>query len=416
MRVLLRLFLCFIFLIPVALLAAVWSAVENTALVGTEVRLTPAEVGRAKAIIDRHDPRDLRDGEVRTITVRQRDLDLAANYLVYLIGKGGAAVELHDGSVKFQATARLPENPVGRYLNIDLGWSESADLPRIAHLRIGNLSVPPWLAEQLLARAVRALHERTEHKLGSDLLRQVAIKRTGLSVTYEWDSQITEAVRTSLVSVQDQGRLEIYHQHLVGVLSGGRGPIQMIDVLQSVFRLAQEQSKYSDAATENKAAIIAFAAYMGGGDLKHLAPQADTWPKATRRDVTLRGREDFARRFMISASLSIMGGNVFSDAIGLLKEVEDSLGGSGFSFNDLCADKAGARFGQRATSYSRSGEVLSRVVRSVTESDLMPKVSDLPQHMSAAEFEQRFGGIGSPRYNEMVAEIDRRVDRLPLYQ
>jgi len=210
--------------------------------------------------------------------------------------------------------------------------------------------------------------------------------------------------------------LKIYNQRLVEVVSAGRGPIKMVDILQPLFQLGEEQSKSSDSATESRAAIIVLTAYVDGRDLKRLAPQSGTWPKAPKREVRLRGRQDFAQHFMISASLSMSGGNVFSDAVGLLKEIEDSRGGSGFSFNDLCADKAGTRFGERATAFTRASEVQTRVARSLTESDVMPKVDDLPEHMSEAEFERRFGGVDSPRYNAMIAEIDRRVERLPLYR
>ena len=109
MRFLLKLVLCLIVLLPFALVAAVYFAVEKTALIETHVKLTAAEIGRAKAILNQHDPRDLRDGEVRTVTIRKRDLGLAVNYFVYLVGRGGAVVELSDGSVKVQATARLPK-------------------------------------------------------------------------------------------------------------------------------------------------------------------------------------------------------------------------------------------------------------------------------------------------------------------
>ena len=122
------------------------------------------------------------------------------------------------------------------------------------------------------------------------------------------------------------------------------------------------------------------------------------------------------QHFMTSASVSMAGGNIFSDAVGLLKEIDDSRGGTGFSFNDLCADKAGTRFGERATAYSRASEIQTRVARSLVESDIMPRTDDLPEHMSESEFKQRFGGVDSPRYNKMISEIDRRVEQLPLYR
>ncbi len=110
------------------------------------------------------------------------------------------------------------------------------------------------------------------------------------------------------------------------------------------------------------------------------------------------------------------GGNLVSNAIGLMKEVDDSRGGSGFSFTDLGADKAGTRFGYQVTTPTSASHLQQRLANSVREQDLMPEVSDLPEGLSEPEFVQRFGGVDSPRYNQLVAKIDRRVAGLSLYQ
>ena len=343
MRFLFKLILWLIIIMPLVLVGAFYLAVGKTPLVETHVKLTPAQVDRAKSILDQHDPRDLQDGEVNTITIGKRDLDLAVNYFVYLIGRGGSVVELRDGSVTAQATVQLPKNPIGRYLNVDVGLYETSGIPKLDHLQIGRLFVPGWLADEVFKLAINAFYDETGKRLESDLIRRVAMTSRNMSITYQWDSDITDVVRKSLVSAEDQDRLKLYNQHLVDVMSGGSGPINMTDLLRSLFHLAEEQSRNSDAATENRTAIIVLTAYVGGHGLQRLAPQADTWPKAPKREVRLRGRRDFAQHFMISASLSMTGGNIFSDAVGLLKEIDDSRGGSGFSFNDLCADKAGIR-------------------------------------------------------------------------
>jgi hypothetical protein len=44
----------------------------------------------------------------------------------------------------------------------------------------------------------------------------------------------------------------------------------------------------------------------------------------------------------------------------------------------------------------------------------MPDVTDLPEFMSEAEFKQRYGGIGSPRYERTMAMIEARVASRPL--
>lgn len=416
MRFLFKLVLWLIILIPLALAGAFFFAVEQTPLVETHARLTPGQIDRAKSILEQHDPRDLQDGEVKTITIRKRDLDLAINYFVHLIGGGGSVVELRDDSVTAQATVQLPKNPIGQYLNIDFELHETPGIPTLEHLQIGRLPIPGWFANNVFKLAMNAFHDKTGQRLEGDLIRRVEMTNRSMSITYQWDSDINDVVRTNLVSAEDQERLKLYNQQLVDVTSTGSGPVKMIDILRSLFQLAEQRSTSADAATENRAAIIVLAAYVGGHGLRRLAPQADSWPKAPKRDVRLQGRKDFAQHFMISASLSTAGGNIFSDAVGLLKEIDDSRGGTGFSFNDLCADKAGTRFGERATAYSRASEIQTRVAQSLVESDIMPRADDLPEHMSESEFKRRFGGVDSPRYNRMIAEIDRRVDQLPLYR
>ena len=42
----------------------------------------------------------------------------------------------------------------------------------------------------------------------------------------------------------------------------------------------------------------------------------------------------------------------------------------------------------------------------------MPHAADLPEFMAEAEFKRRYGGVGAAPYVAMMAEIERRVDRL----
>ena len=318
MRFLFKLVLWLIILIPLALAAAFYFAVEQKPLVETHARLTPGQIDRAKSILDQHDPRDLKDGEVKTITIRKRDLDLAINYFVYLIGGGGSVVELRDDAITAQATVQLPKNPIGQYLNIDVELHETPGIPTLEHLQIGRLPIPSWFANKAFKLAINAFYDKTGQRLGDELIRRVEVTNRSMSITYQWDSDINDVVRTNLVSAEDQERLKLYNQQLVDVMSTGSGAVKMIDILRSLFHLAKERSTSGDAATENRAAIIVLAAYVGGHGLRRLAPQADSWPKAPKRDVRLQGRKDFAQHFMISASLSTAGGNIFSDAVGFI--------------------------------------------------------------------------------------------------
>jgi hypothetical protein len=129
--------------------------------------------------------------------------------------------------------------------------------------------------------------------------------------------------------------------------------------------------------------------------------------------VTLLGREDFTLHFLISAVIAAEAGTPLADAVGLWKELADARrGGSGFSFDDIAADRAGTRLGEVAV---RDAERLqARLAAGVVESDLMPPVADLPEFLPEAEFIARFGGIGAPAYQRMIEDIDARIAALAL--
>jgi hypothetical protein len=94
--------------------------------------------------------------------------------------------------------------------------------------------------------------------------------------------------------------------------------------------------------------------------------------------------------------------------------LDDSRSGSGFSFADLAADRAGARFGELVVTDSpRLGEALQRTL---TDHDLAPLLGDLPENLSEAQFRRLFGGVDGAAYHELAGQIERRLDALPLYR
>lgn len=418
MQLVFRAVFLIIILIPVSVVGAAYMAIEDHPLVQRDVRLTPDEVKRAKKLFQQHDPRTLKNGEIKTMAVSQQDLSLATNYLVHLFGKGGSVVTVTDGYLVSKVTVRLPQNPVGEYINVDLGVAETRDLPYLAHLRIGRLEVPQWLAKKGIQFALNQAYEETGSPTASEVIHNVAIDRDQVQVTYQWNANITEMVRGTLVSPEDQERLKAYHQRLTQVTAniGDRTKVPLVTLMQPLFALAQERSQSEDPVQENRAVVLVLSDYVNGRGLRRLAPDSEHWPQPIRHKITLAGRKDFSQHFIISAALSMEGGNLVSNAIGLMKEVDDSRGGSGFSFTDLGADKAGTRFGQQITSTNSALQLQQRLASSVREQDLMPQVDDLPEGMSESEFAQRFGKVDSPRYNQVVAKIDQRVAALSLYQ
>ncbi len=50
-----------------------------------------------------------------------------------------------------------------------------------------------------------------------------------------------------------------------------------------------------------------------------------------------------------------------------------------------------------------------------TEADVMPPIDGLPEGLDAEAFQAAYGDIDSPAYRGLLAEIETRIDALPLH-
>lgn len=127
---------------------------------------------------------------------------------------------------------------------------------------------------------------------------------------------------------------------------------------------------------------------------------------------TVLGRRDLAQHMMVSAGLTAGADADHADTLGLAKEALDAQGGSGFSFVDLAANRAGVRFAQRVL----SGEFrLHTIAAHFRLAHYMPPIDGLPEGLAGREVAQRFGGKGDERFDAQMAIIESRIDALPAY-
>ena len=119
----------------------------------------------------------------------------------------------------------------------------------------------------------------------------------------------------------------------------------------------------------------------------------------------------------MAAAIALFSNEIVSDAAGLLKEELDSdIGGSGFSFSDLLADRAGTIFAVRATCDGSSARAMQeRIIRGFKVDDFFPPAADMPEGISDAELQSRYGGVGGGNYNRLIAEIERRIAACAAY-
>jgi hypothetical protein len=190
----------------------------------------------------------------------------------------------------------------------------------------------------------------------------------------------------------------------------------LVDFLMPFFQLARERTPHSDVISENRAAIVVLAFYVNGKSFEQVLPQMKARPRPVPHQVLLSQRDDFAKHFIVSAALAASAGSPLADAVGLYKEIADSRGGSGFSFNYIAADRAGVRFGESAARSAAANKLQTKVGAGIIDSDLMPATADLPEYLPGTEFKRRFGGIDGVEYKKMMAKIEQRVAALPLYR
>ncbi|HEX2929288.1 MAG TPA: hypothetical protein VHV54_06220 [Candidatus Binatia bacterium] len=417
MRLFFKLFLLIIIALPLVAAGIIYLAVDSAPTINRAAEITPANIERAKRILDQNDPRKLKTGARRTISVSASDLDLAANYLARQYARGGARVQLKRGIAEIGASLRLPIVSPPIYLNVDATLGEAGALPGIESLRVGELPLPPFLAYWLIPRLFALAFDDADIRSFRNVIKKVSINESRIALSYEWQADLPDKLRTVLLPSEERERWRVYQERLASITrSLAAKNISLTQLLVPLFSFAAERSKENNPISENRAAILVLTLYTLGQSLEPMLPEAKDWPRPTSRVVLLNQRDDFPKHFMVSAALAAKAGGPLSDAVGIYKEIEDSRGGSGFSFNDIAADRAGTRFGEYAADAASARYLQRRLTGTISEKDLMPATEDLPEFMPEKEFLQRFGGIDSLAYKKMTAEIDRRVGSLPLFR
>lgn len=427
MTLLLR--LCFFtpLLLLLGMLAVLALCIESSPLVAEQALLSADNIDRVKQILRDHRSGSLHSGETKTITLSEKELNLLASHLARRLNSSGAVLTIKEGLLALKSTwdisALLPyKKQAAGYLNVEAvigsssGDSGIKDL-NIHTLSVGQISFPSAVIDAALQIAIGHIDALPVVKEGEKMLRALDIGADDVALTYQWRADSIEMLRGHLITTDERRALVAYHQFLVAEVDRQGRTLTFTRLLEATFRFAQVRSKSADPVAENKAAIIVLAAYANGGGLSQLIPEARDWPKPRRAKLRLHGRRDLVQHFMTSATLAVAGGGAMSNAIGLRKEIDDANSGSGFSFKDLAADRAGVRFAERAVASAASASTLQRrLAKGRDETQLMADVSGLEENLSKVAFERRYGGPGDERFEQVVGMIDHRINKLLLYR
>ena len=421
-----RLWLALLLLVPLVLAALVFGPRPQVADAG------PPDARAAALTRDLAERlRGLLAGNAATaeISVTAEELDAALAAAQRLRPGLVAWADIEGEDLTLDVAAGAPLLPRGLELGLHAVLAPSGDGLRITSLRLGRLPLPP--AAGMLALRL-GLDRILGPGLGEYLLEAIETVRIApgqvtVAFGFEGDARLSfyerlrERIRLAAAGPTDTGR--VYHFLWWFDHSGDEGDLpeagSALPYLRHVIAKAEE-TLLRAPPDDAKASIFAFTLYCGDdafGPAIGVAVRPHMQGEGNHcDDTTLGGRVDLRRHFAVSAGLYAASTEQAALGVGELKELLDSnAGGSGFSFDDLAADLAGARFA-RAFLETPRADWPALLARITGEADVLPDLDGLPEGMSAAEFARRYGDVDSPEYHALLAEITARIDALPLYR
>jgi hypothetical protein len=408
---------------------------EREPLVRESPAVTSEEKRRLYDLLRDKNPKTLAAGDTRSITLDSRDIDLLLAWGLPVVlgeGRGTARVDLTASrQARVSLTLRVA-TPTGRarYLNLVAGARVQIDRGRVSvadpTLRLGRLVLPEqplrWLGPVIgvlvqaerRARPVLAGVQSLEISPGraSLVYRRMELP-PGLLARFIWGPGSNEEMRRAV-----RAHVE---RLLEAAPSLPRGEPRLGAAVEVAFARARARSATSPPVLENRAALLALGLLLGHRRLEDfVGPVLDErdWRRAAPlARTTLRGRDDWTKHFFVSAALTVLSAQAPSDAIGIVKEELDAGGGSGFSFGDLLADRAGTTFALLATRDAAAARTLQeRLAAGFRVDDFFPEAADLPEDIQAAELEARYGGVGGRLFRQYAAEVERRLWSCPAYR
>ncbi len=402
------------------------SSLDEQPLVTVPQALESQQLARVKQLIQQNNPQRLRAGELAQTTLSQQDLNLSLNYLtqklpVPLLHELASELTLFDNSIYFQLCLPL----LDRYLNLSGGFDvmDAADGQQygLSDLRLGGIDLPDLLLQPISRHLHQQLQQHLpEYALLRQSLQRIEIEPQQLRLQYVVNRKVSEQLKTQLssrvVSAEFKQALMAQSTQLQNRLANTSARLRLEAVLQPMFALAIQRSQQANPVIENRALFVALAAYMLNHDIHGLLGESRVSPVRAKK-IYVQGRHDLGIHLIISAAITSLADSKLAALIGLDKEIEDAVDGSGFSFADLAANHAGIWLAEEATR-NRTGAMRVQQLLSMPHSTTlyMPDTQSLPQAMTEAEFTQRYQHTKSERYQQTLADINSNINQLALYR
>lgn len=426
MRWVLRIVLGLVVLGGGGLAALYFGARSDTPAVPLDAEVDHEDVLRLRAVLDRAgDPRELEVGAAGAVTLSEADLEVIARVLTAQVPSAGVRMTIEDEGVAVEASRVSPRPDLTPYVDVRAVVAGSPSAPRLSGVRLGAVPVPGSIAARgyaVLDAELRSRFERAGPLL--DAIEAVEVAGDAVTVRYVWTEALAQQLDTSsesLVSMHlGRDRLLGYQRALVAAVqkTPRRRPLPLSGVLRPLFEEVKRGVEGGGPRDlEVQAALLVGTLYALDTRLDRIIGEAA--PKVPRRALELWGRTDLPKHFLVSALVAAWGDRAFADALGLSKEVTDAeAGGSGFSFVDLAADRAGTQLIERGLTSDAAFEALVERLsaRDLEDRALLPDPRDLPEGLTKQALAASGRDVGTPGYDALVEKMDARLDATALHR
>ncbi len=399
--------------LTIAVVILLFFAIDDSPLLAIHHGFNRDDIQRAKQILQIA-PED-RD-KIRTLNLNQNDINIAASYLLDHFVENTVQIQIANDTLFIQIAVFVPKSPWGRYLDFSFKLIQNADNVRIKSLKMGEISIPDPAANYLVQAAIHGPYLHRYWELVNRYVKNIRITPDNVEINY-LGAVIDEAKQLMIQKHREYPNLYLYQQQINEIVAAHDPAwrLSLTDLLQPLFLSAYHRSNDDNAIQENRAVIIAVASYIYKYDLRRYLPLGLVYSKEYQ--VFAYKRIDIPQHFIASALLAAVDSSLLGEKIGEDKELSDAESGSGFSFIDLTADRAGTRFGKLAISNSEAARKLQESMSQIRDyTAIIPSALDLPEHMDEPTFKSRYQQPGSKDYQNMVDEIDRRINQLSVYK
>lgn len=398
--------------IPSLLLMVCFSlAIENTPSQSfPDWKFSRQDINKAKRIL--HANQNAAGSPIK-LSLTERDLNLACTYLLNLYLDAHTHIQLTPQYILFKLRFNLPKNVFGRLLimQFELHLSDYQAL-KLKNLHIGKLSIRDEYAGFLVNHLIKYTQLDQYLAIIRENLKNIKLHQHKLHINYQLPHTGLQSIQRILAPKIDQRALAQYKQRLKKILKqhDPKWLLSLSELLQGLFQLAQQRSTKINAIAENKLVILIANQYVNQNKTQILQQGLPYYA------IYMYKRMDLVQHFMLSAMLASSGGGQAAQIIGLEKELDDAQQGSGFSFMDLAADKAGIYFGEFATANPEKALRLQQKMANIKHyRAFMPTVKDLPEHLSVQVFKAKYESIYSPAFQNILKKIDQRIIKSTIY-